>query len=134
MSMRFHYPEMYLRSLSYPGKKVVVFDIDETLYDSVNDKPIHDTILFYHIAKNLGYKTAIVTARSNTFTDETILLLDKLGVTGYEIIFFYSNFLDIPEYKKEARRYIHQNIGPVVMSIGDQLWDMGEYGGYGVKL
>lgn len=115
----------------------VVFDIDDTLIDSVSGLEILPVTACYHFMSN--YATPfIITSRVDEPTNRLITInqLIKIGIVNYRGIFFRPRELvDYHQYKKDRRKYIVEKLGySVVMSIGDSIWDVGEYGGYGVLL
>jgi len=113
----------------------VVFDIDDTLIESETHKPIQPTVDFYHYIKSIGFHTVIVTARegSEQNIEYTIDELKNLGINDYTHIFFrLPHIMNLYLFKKNCRKYIYENICPIIISIGDKTWDFGEYGGMGV--
>ena len=79
-----------------------------------------------------GYHVYIITARASTpdAVQFTLRQLRSLGIGGFKSIAFRPpDYWDIPKFKMDARRSIPQR---VVMSVGDQYWDVGQYGGIGV--
>ena len=44
-------------------------------------------------------------------------------------------YKDFIEYKRDTRKYINEDEGnTVIMSLGDNYWDYGDYGGIGVHV
>ena len=86
----------------------------------------------YNYCRNKGYIIYIITARGGTsyVINITRRQLHSLGITGYKKVFFrHPMDLMVAKYKKNIRKDIPENI---IMSIGDQPGDIGEYGGYGL--
>ena len=121
-----------LQQTQFNPQQAVVFDIDDTLIDSETGLIMPKTVSLFHYCVDRGYHVYIITARARTYDAViyTINQLKHLGLTGYKLIAFRPpNEWDIPAYKLNARKSIpHQ----VVMSVGDQQWDIGEYGGIGI--
>lgn len=125
-----------LDSLEIPKNGVIVYDIDYTLLDG-DERPIYPIIKTYYHALNLGLQPIIVTARIGTQENinRTISILKHYGIS--KILFMYfrpPNKYDLYRFKLRARQHIHERGYIVLMSIGDMPWDIGEYGGIGVKL
>jgi hydroxymethylpyrimidine pyrophosphatase-like HAD family hydrolase len=115
---------------------VIVYDIDDTLlrYNGEPIKPIVDT---YFYARKKGLIPVIITARIGTIENikKTTQDLAKIGIKDYKYIYFlppYKN--DVPKFKLLARRQLHEKGYRVVISIGDNYWDIGHYGGIGFKV
>jgi predicted secreted acid phosphatase len=111
----------------------VVFDIDGTLLNDM--RTIEPVVEFYNICKRLGYHVFIITARDSHGVSETINQLKTLGITGYESIYFrLPTYWDMAAYKESSRKSIRDKGYDTVLSIGDNQWDVGKYGGYGILL
>ena len=121
-----------LASIPFHHSQAVVFDIDDTLIDSDTDRVMPRTLSLYRHCVSRGYMVYIVTARART-PEGIAYTLDQLrhaGITGFRAIAFRPpHDMDVYAYKRNARRAIP---GHVVMSVGDQPWDIGQYGGFGV--
>lgn len=125
-----------LRKIKEKRGKVVVFDVDDTLVDK-DFNPIEPVVNFYKWCKQQGLTPVIITARAGIPENIhfTIVSLDKLEITGYDHIYFRKiEQNDVYTFKKNCRRDVNNNIGPVIASVGDMFWDVGEYGGYPVLL
>lgn len=126
----------YLNSSS-ADNPAIVLDIDETILDE-NMKVIEPVYNVYLLAVNLGISVFFVTSRLATEPNirYTHMQLQYNGITRYRCIYFKSNpFIDDELYKKTSREDIHRSMNcTVILSIGDMPWDIGEYGGYGIKL
>lgn len=122
-----------LKHLPKPANAAVVFDIDDTLIDGITARPIKPVISLYNLVKRLGFATFIVTNRVAGHESYTDNQLESVGVSGYVSIYFrHPDVYDFWGAKLSARKHIAKRGYVTVMSIGDQLWDVGEYGGYGV--
>lgn len=120
-----------------PSNSVIIFDIDDTLIYNMSDYVIYPVFMFFNWIKSIGIIPIIITARSGS--QESILYtreqLQKLGINGYSFIFFrIPEDNNIFQYKKNARKIIHDRGFNILMSIGDMSWDIGEYGGYSILL
>jgi predicted secreted acid phosphatase len=116
---------------------VVVFDIDDTLFDTKQNIPIKPIIDIYLHAKKRGLKTAIITARVGTSENMklTINQLTSLGITGYKWLYMMpEDKTDITKFKYLSRKNIHDKGYIVLISVGDMDWDIGEFGGVGFKV
>ena len=124
-----------LASIRLPSDAVVVFDIDDTLIHSNGGCIIPMINVFNHV-KDVGLTPIIITNRSgDTDTiDKTQKQLNECGIFGYKSLYFRKPTIsDNPyKYKESARRSIHERGMTVVMSIGDQVWDIGRYAGIGM--
>lgn len=110
---------------------VIVYDIDDTLIDS-QGRPIEPIIRTYWHAKNLGFKTVIITAREDRHIEPTKQQLHSHGIVNYSGLYFRPSLVtDLATYKLSARKNIHERGSTVVMSIGDMPFDIGKYGGIG---
>ena len=121
-----------LERIPFQNNQAVVFDIDDTLIHSRTHRRIPNIYRLYNYCRNKGYKIYIITARAGTpqnmrFTQQQ---LQSLNIKGYRKIFFrHPMERRIAEYKKNCRKSIPEQ---VVMSIGDQMGDIGQYGGFGL--
>ena len=121
-----------LEQIPFHPHQAVVFDIDDTLVDADTGRIMPKTFSLYQYCLARGYHVYIITARARTYDAVlyTVNQLKSLGINGYKLIAFRQpDDWDIPTYKLNARRAIPQQ---VVMSVGDQDWDVGRYGGVGV--
>jgi len=120
-----------------PG--AVVFDIDGTLITEGSwIEPIKSVVDFCNFCKEeMGLGVFIVTARAGT--NENIIhtkkMLKNFGIECDSIFFRTADYDDLDESKLRAREYITKNMTyNILMSIGDNPWDMGQYGGVGVLM
>ena len=121
-----------LERIPFNYGQAVVFDIDDTLITSDTNEIMSKTFNLFKYCVNKGYHVYIITARINTqrVINFTLQQLSSLGITGYKLIAFRDpNDLNVARYKMNARRVIPQDI---IMSVGDQEWDIGPYGGIGI--
>jgi len=109
-------------------QRLVIFDIDDTLIRSSDDKPIPSVILLYNYAKFLDYRLVIIT---NRIGDEQVMIdtetqLRNAGITGYERVYFRSpNNSNNPwKFKNRARMKERERGYTIAMSVGDQDWDI----------
>jgi len=115
----------------------VIFDIDDTILNPVSNtliKPIYD--LYQHALENNVY-TIFITARDGSGMNKelTINQLKSHGIKGYDLIYFRPpHMTDIKKYKKYARKNVVETGYKPLFSIGDMLWDIGEYGGVGIHI
>ena len=121
-----------LEKTPFQPNQAVVFDIDDTLISSRTDRCIPNVCDLYNKCLHKGYSVYIITARPGTpyAMNFTVQQLQQCGIKGYKKIYFRPPYdLNVPLYKKNARKCIPEN---VVMSVGDQPWDIGEHGGAGL--
>ena len=124
---------------SLPGKQAaIVFDIDGTLvHDKTWDKPIWSVINFCNYCKDIGIATMIVTARGGweSNINNTKESLQQLGIECDAMFFRKPDDHKIEEFKTNVRQYLSNAIDfNVLISIGDNEWDMGRWGGVGVHM
>lgn len=95
----------------------VMFDIDDTLISSRTGKRIEEVYKIYKIARRMGYKIVIVTARP--FFDENVMWtrnqLKHFNITYDDLVF--AN----PELKGYYKRTSKYNF---VLSVGDMDTDL----------
>ena len=125
-------------------KPCVVFDIDGTiLVDGIyspknNSEIIQDVYNFLlYLQNSLNIDIFIITARPESRTNRmgTINMLKNLGI-NYKYLYMWNMniFREHIKYKEEARKEIFENGYNVIMSLGDNYWDYGNYGGLGVHI
>ena len=124
-------------------KPCVVFDIDGTviidgIYAPQNkNEIIHDVHNFLLYIQNKGIEIFIITARPENKTNryETSKMLTKLNIDYTHLYMWNRNTFNNPTtYKEECRKEIFQNNYNIIMSLGDNIWDYGDYGGVGVHI
>ena len=121
-----------LQQIPFNRDQAVVFDIDDTLINSDTGEIMPKVFSLYRYCVMRGYRVYIITARAWTpnAVKYTLDQLRALGVVGFQSIAFRPpDNWNVAKFKMEARKSIPQK---VVMSVGDQRWDIGEYGGIGV--
>lgn len=95
----------------------VMFDIDDTLISSSTGKRIEEVYKIYKLAKRMGYKIVIVTARPY-FTENVIrtqIQLHNFNIKYDELVF------TSPENKGRYKRNSKYNF---VLSVGDMDTDL----------
>ena len=116
----------------------VVFDIDGTLvHDNTWDSPIWSVINFCNHCKEIGFSTIIVTARPGWEhnMESTKNSLQKLGLRCDSFFFRHPDYKDLDQFKTQTREFISTDKNyKILMSIGDNEWDIGQYGGLGVLM
>jgi hypothetical protein len=123
------------KSLPKTDKDIVIFDIDDTLFDPYSDREITPVINFYRYLVENNYNVAIITARENTPLNVkyTIDDLERHNIRGYKFLVLRNpSYNDLFLYKKDVRKQIAEFGFTPLISIGDKRWDMGEYGGIGI--
>jgi predicted secreted acid phosphatase len=121
-----------LRNIQIPKNPTIAFDIDGTLIDNKGRciEPIHDVFKY---ALNNGIYVVLITSRIGTASmiELTKAQLISNNITGYNHIYFRkpdsskNNF----DYKRNARLDSLKRGMNIIMSIGDNRWDVGEFGG-----
>ena len=121
----------------------VVFDIDGTLiYENdikdYKDKPISSICKFaYYLMKN-NVTIFVITARDNSIKGNyknTQNLLDKLQISYKELFLWDINYYKtVVDFKSLSRKRIQDSGYSVIMSLGDNYWDYGDYGGTGIHI
>lgn len=121
----------------------VVFDIDGTIlvdgiYAPNSEKEIiMDVYNFLLYLQNMNITIFIITARPDNPTNRllTTRMLDYLNIK-YEYLYMWK--LNIFEtatiFKTMSRQDIEIQGYKIIMSLGDNVWDYGDYGGLGVHI
>lgn len=127
----------HITDMILPPNPAMIFDIDYTLLNgSGASNPA--IVWLYNTLKNRGIAPILITARAAYAENikNTQLQLKKAGVSEPVFIFFRPmDKKDIKKYKYNARCTVHyKQKYNVVMSIGDEYWDLGAFGGLGFKL
>lgn len=131
-----HQAYIGLTSLALPSNSAVVFDIDMTLIDESGER-IEPVCWFYEQVASKGFVPILVTARPSldNVIEQTGYQLAYNRITNYESIYFRDpSERNVEKYKTSARRNIWDRGYNIIMSLGDQPWDIGEYGGIGILL
>jgi predicted secreted acid phosphatase len=126
-----------LKVMNLPENPAIIFDIDDTLIDSSNGKSIDPIVMIYNYAKMIGIIPIIITSRPgySRVIEWTKNQLLNNGITGYNSLYLIPvNKIDSWKFKLYARKNVYQRGYNIVMSLGDQDWDIGEYGGIGIKI
>ena len=121
----------------------VVFDIDGTIInDWVYEPNSEDDIILdvYHFllhVQRMGIKIFIVTARPENKLNRknTEQMLQNLGI-NYENVYMWNiwSFKSVSNFKESSREDIFIQGYNTLMSLGDNEWDYGNYGGLGVHI
>lgn len=117
----------------------IILDIDDTVITSTLTigvkEPIVPIVELVHYFNYIGLNVFFITARVGMNIVKTITEneLEELGIHYLRVFYRGGVFDDVAGYKRNIRKQLssHYNI---IMSIGDQPWDMGEYAGQGVLL
>lgn len=118
-------------------QSAIVFDIDGTLLYEHTDYPIWSVINFCNHCKEIGIATIIVTARPG-FEQNITKTKEQLKQYGLNCDAFYFRAPrdnQITTFKTAVRKYLAEQLNyNVLLSIGDNPWDIGEYGGTGIHM
>ena len=115
---------------------VIIFDIDDTIYDVSNNTIITPIFELYQYAIKNGIYIVFITAREGNpstikFTEDQL----KSYEIQYDLLYLRPpSIKDIYLYKKYARRNVVESGYTPLLSIGDMKWDIGEYGGIGIHI
>lgn len=126
-----HITEMIL-----PPNPAMIFDIDYTLLNGSGEANTA-IVWLYNTLKKRGITPILITARAeyNENIKHTIAQLKKAGVSEPAFIYFRPiKKDDIKRYKYESRYSVYNKKYNTIMSIGDEYWDIGAFGGLGFKL
>jgi predicted HAD superfamily phosphohydrolase YqeG len=113
----------------------VMFDIDDTLIDSISRERIEP---MYHLLNECikeNYNIIIITARDSQYTKETKQELSRLNVR-YDLLFLRDPKKDEFYYFKDIiKKSLSEHDIDIIMSVGDHEHDVsGDYSGYFIKL
>lgn len=126
-----------LSNIELYSNSAIVFDIDNTLLH-LNGTPIIPIIHIFNFAKSIGLTLVIITNRLGIppNINFTTMQLENSGIYGYRFIYFRSpTKVDNPwRYKEISRKHVLDKGFNIIMSIGDQEWDIGNYSGEGIKV
>lgn len=115
---------------------VIIFDIDDTIYNVSNNTIITPIFELYQYAIENGIYIVFITAREGNpstikFTEDQL----KSHEIQYDLLYLRPpSIKDIYLYKKYARRNVVESGYTPLFSIGDMKWDIGEYGGIGIHI
>jgi predicted secreted acid phosphatase len=124
-------------------KPCVVFDIDGTIlvdgiYSPSNSREIiSDIYKFLLYLQNKNIDIFIITARPDFSHNRlsTIKMLNKINIKYKYLYMWNQNIFDNQIiFKGSARKEIFHNKYNIIMSLGDNYWDYGLYGGLGVHI
>tara|TARA_Y100001972_G_C7624077_1_gene313014 strand:- start:171 stop:659 length:489 start_codon:yes stop_codon:yes gene_type:complete len=124
-------------------KPCVVFDIDGTiLVNGVyspkdNSEIILEVYDFLLYLQRMNIDIFIITARPDNRVNRygTSKMLRQIGIDYKYLYMWDQNLFDNHEiFKESAREEIFDNNYNIIMSLGDNYWDYGEYGGMGVHI
>ena len=117
--------------------EAIVFDLDGTIIFNGSKNIINPIKNFIDFCSEKNIKIIIITARpgnKNTI-NKTKLFFENLHIKYDKFFFKNPEFKNVKEFKKNARIYVTENINfNILMSIGDNQWDMGEYAGLGILM
>jgi hypothetical protein len=125
-----------LQSLAIPPNAIVIFDIDDTLITPAG-APYTHIIDFYNELREAGIHVGLITARSGEQrnVEATFKQLENVGVRGWRVSYFRSpSQTNVARFKLKARKNLWERGYYVIMTLGDQDWDHGEYGGFSVYI
>lgn len=125
-----NYLSMWLRFKRREGATgAVVFDIDDTLVDEVENK-IGPVFRVYRLCKQLGFEVAIVTARPDTPFNrkETVRMLRERGIDDWESLYMMPTRIQpsavtVSAYKRQARDDISER-HDIIANVGDMWHDI----------
>ena len=123
-----------LQSLAIPPNAIVIFDIDDTLITPAG-KPYSKIVDFYNELVNAGIHVGLITARSGEErnVNATFKQLENVGIKDWKVSYFRSpTQTNVARFKLKARKNLWDRGYYVIMTLGDQDWDHGDYGGFSV--
>jgi len=142
----------YLNSLDLKPNYAVMFDIDDTLINSRNYRPIKHIVNLIKKCNELNLIVLIITARDSRYTRETAEDLAQIKLYPsfnkenlilpenslfYDYLYLRHSPQEDHDYFKshvKQRLFERDNIA-TVMSVGDNVIDVvGDYSGYALKL
>lgn len=122
----------YIENINLPPNPAVIFDIDGTLIN-FDRNPIYPIISFYHYCLYRKFTIFIVTARLG-YHDNIIYTQNELkrnNITNYSGLYLLKH-QDPVRFKYMSRKHIAEKGYNTILSIGDNDFDSGDYGGQGV--
>ena len=117
----------------------IIFDIDGTIIsDKVFAPESKDDLImpiykFFLYCMQLGINIFVVTARPayQINIEKTVEMLQSIGLIAKE--YYFSKIgQNQAIYKNNCRKNILDKGYTTIMSIGDNIWDIGEHGGMGI--
>lgn len=124
---------LYNMKNKFPLNSTIIFDIDDTILD-IDGNIIQSVMNIYNYAKKLKLFVIFITARSADMINETKKQFKDKNIDYTYMFFRPNNVMNVWKYKRDCREYITKSGFNVIMSIGDKIWDTGEFGGIGVVL
>lgn len=113
----------------------ILFDIDDTLIDSLTGQLIIPIYNVYRYAAQLDISIVLVTARNPEYVHETQEQLHRFGITSYASLYMVGNQLGKGLRKKQVRSLLHKEGYNILLNIGDDPTDFQDGGFiYGLKL
>jgi hypothetical protein len=127
----------YLKNIrDLPKNACIVFDIDDTLIDSRTGLLIESVFEIYQYALSNMITPIIITLRSGhqSNMEKTKKQLYHIGIRNYHSLYFnpIKNTATPFQYKTICRKDVYNDGFNTIISIGDQQWDIGDFGGVGV--
>jgi predicted secreted acid phosphatase len=126
-----------VNNIKFQNNNCVIFDIDDTLINSKTNQKNNEIIKFYKYLILQKINIILITARtaSPEIIKYTYNQLNNLGIKNYKYLYFITNnFKNVKFYKINARKDVHNKGYNIIMSLGDNEWDYGKYGGIGVLI
>ena len=125
------------QQIAKAGKKqnlTVCFDIDGTIYDPYSRRPIFPIMNFYKYCQSKNLRVIIITARVGLRENA---MLTKSTLRPYGVYadewYFMNNFINNQiKYKRDMRQFEEERGNNIIMSLGDNVCDIGKHGGLGV--
>lgn len=122
----------FLEHITIPNNPCIILDLDNTIIDSNGYfiKPIYEICLK---CLNLNITIFIITGRvlNNQNLENTYNQISKLYYFVKQIYFRLPYLQNFYEYKKKARYDIFLKGYTCIATIGDNIWDIGLFGGNG---
>lgn len=113
----------------------VVFDIDDTLIDSMDNTSIDPMIYLYHRLEGMRIPIFIITARNEEYAEYTRKQLLTHGIDNYESLYMVGNHDGKGQRKAQIRAYIESMGYDILLNIGDDSSDfIDDHFIYGLKL
>ena len=134
---------VFLEASNNVKNPCVIFDIDGTIIIEGIFAPknynelISDVYEFLLYLQDIDIPIFIITARPDYDYNriKTGEMLDNLNI-DYEYLYMFDQhiFNNPVKFKLEARKDIYLHNFNCIMSLGDNTWDYGDYGGIGVHI
>jgi len=133
----------HLQKIKKQNKGAVMFDIDDTLLEVIenesgrfNLKPIKPMINLLNHCINNGLLVIIITARDSVYKSQTIKDLNKWNIKYSGLYCRQSPEQDYEKFKSDIKEHLFKEFGvKILLSVGDNWIDIiGDYSGYCIKL